>query len=103
VRAGGDKKGQAKGLSFFVDRPRTSVSLSIAQRGLTGNLLNCEFLDEWKDSEYAVALIALIPSHQTRKYTISMDAALMARIDAITKNRSAFFARAAHKCAISTV
>jgi hypothetical protein len=44
VRAGGDNKGQTKGLSFVVDRPRTSISLSIAQRELTGNLLNCELL-----------------------------------------------------------
>ena len=52
---------------------------------------------EWKKSEYTTALIALIPSHETRKYTISMDSTLMARIDAITKNRSAFLARAAEE------
>jgi hypothetical protein len=26
---------------------------------------------EWKDSDYTTALIALVPSHETRKYTIS--------------------------------
>jgi len=52
---------------------------------------------DWKKSEYTTALIALIPSHETRKYTISMDSSLMARIDAVTKNRSAFFARAAEE------
>ena len=51
--------------------------------------------EDWKNSEYTTALIALIPSHDTRKYTISMDYSLMARIDAVTKNRSAFLARAA--------
>ena len=50
---------------------------------------------EWKDSEYTTAIIALVPCHETRKYTISMDSSLMARIDSVTKNRSAFFARAA--------
>jgi hypothetical protein len=35
------------------------------------------------------------PSHETRKYTISMDSSLMARIDGVTKNRSAFLAKAA--------
>jgi len=50
---------------------------------------------DWKNSEHTTALIALVPSHETRKYTISMDSSLMARIDAITKNRSAFLARAA--------
>jgi hypothetical protein len=44
VRAGGSIKGQAKGLTFYADRPRTRISLSIAQRGLTGNLLNSELL-----------------------------------------------------------
>jgi predicted RNase H-like HicB family nuclease len=52
---------------------------------------------DWKDSEYTTALIALVPSHETKKYTISMDSSLMARIDAITKNRSAFLARAAEE------
>ena len=52
---------------------------------------------KWKGSEYTTALIALVPSHETRKYTISMDSSLMARIDAVTKNRSAFLARAAEE------
>jgi predicted RNase H-like HicB family nuclease len=50
---------------------------------------------EWKGGEYTMALVALVPCHETRKYTISMDSSLMARIDAVTKNRSAFLARAA--------
>ena len=53
--------------------------------------------NDWKGSEYTTALIALIPSHETRKYTISMDSSLMARIDSVTRNRSAFLARAAEK------
>jgi hypothetical protein len=52
---------------------------------------------EWKDSEYTTTLIALVPSHETRKYTISMDSSLMARIDGVTKNRSAFLAKAAEE------
>jgi hypothetical protein len=44
VRAGVSIKGQAKGLTFYADRPRTSVSLSIAQRGFDGQFFvneNC--------------------------------------------------------------
>jgi hypothetical protein len=52
---------------------------------------------DWADSEYTTALIALIPSHETKKYTISMDSSLMARIDAVTKNLSAFLAKAAEE------
>jgi hypothetical protein len=36
VRAGVSKKGQAEGLTFFADRPRTSIYLSIAQRRFDG-------------------------------------------------------------------
>ena len=53
--------------------------------------------EDWKDSEYITSLISLIPSHETRKYTISMDSSLMARIDGVTKNRSAFLAKAAEE------
>ena len=52
---------------------------------------------DWKKSDYTTVLIALVPSHETRRYTISMDSSLMARIDAITKNRSAFLSRAAEE------
>ena len=52
---------------------------------------------DWRDSEYTTALIALVPSHETKKYTISMDSSLVARIDAITRNRSAFLVRAAEE------
>jgi len=52
---------------------------------------------DWKNGEYTTALIALVPSHETRRYTISMDSSLMARIDAVTKNRSAFLARTAEE------
>jgi hypothetical protein len=38
-----------------------------------------------------------VPIHETRKYTISMDSSLMARIDAVTKNQSAFLAKAAEE------
>ena len=53
--------------------------------------------NDWKNSDYTTALIALIPGHETRKYTISMDSSLMAHIEAVTKNRSAFLARAAEE------
>jgi predicted RNase H-like HicB family nuclease len=64
---------------------------------LDGIKRNWEDWENWKDSEYTTALIALVPYHETRKYTISMDASLMARIDAVTKNRSAFLAKAAEE------
>ena len=58
---------------------------------------NWEDFKNWKRTKYAIAYIGLIPSSETRKYTISMDASLMAQIDSIAKNRSKFIARAVEK------
>jgi len=52
---------------------------------------------DWKGTRYAVAYINVLPASQTKTYTISMDATLMAEIDAMTKNRSAFLAAAARQ------
>ncbi len=53
---------------------------------------------EWENNyKFLVCPVAAIPEHCTRKYTISMDSALMNRIDMVTRNRSAFLAEAARK------
>jgi predicted RNase H-like HicB family nuclease len=52
---------------------------------------------DWDGTGYAVAYIDLFPDTAARKYTISMNANLMARIDARTRNRSAFLANAAQR------
>ena len=51
--------------------------------------------DDWKSSEYATAVVSLLPGDMARRYTLSMPASLMARIDAVARNRSAFLAAAA--------
>jgi hypothetical protein len=58
---------------------------------------NWEDFKDWKKTKYAIAYISLIPSSETRKYTISMDASLMAQVDNIKKNRSKFIAKAVEK------
>jgi predicted RNase H-like HicB family nuclease len=58
---------------------------------------NWEDWQDWKNSEYTTTLVSLIPSHESKKYTISMDSSLMARIDSVTRNRSAFLAKAAEE------
>ena len=50
---------------------------------------------DWQGTKFAVAYINLLPDSTTKKYTISMDARLMAKIDAVARNRSAFLATAA--------
>jgi predicted RNase H-like HicB family nuclease len=74
------------------------ASLQIPEpSSLTEIKKNWEDWNDWNNSEYTTALIALVPSHEKRKYTISMDSALMARIDRVTKNRSAFLTKAAEQ------
>ncbi len=50
--------------------------------------------DDWKDTDYAITVVSLIPYSFPRKYTLVMDSQLMARVDKVTKNRSAFIAQA---------
>lgn len=54
--------------------------------------------DEWedweKDGNFIVGLVSVFPYHKPKKYTLYLDAALMARVDEISKNRSAFITEA---------
>lgn len=50
--------------------------------------------NDWRDTDYAITLVSLIPASFPRKYTLMMDSGLMARIDRVTNNRSAFITRA---------
>lgn len=54
---------------------------------------------DWKDWEregnFVVGTVSVFPDSKPRKYTIYFDAALMARIDEVSKNRSAFLSEAA--------
>ena len=51
--------------------------------------------DDWKNTDYAVAVVSLLPNDGARRYTLSMPASLMARIDSVARNRSAFLVSAA--------
>ncbi|MCL2480287.1 MAG: type II toxin-antitoxin system HicB family antitoxin [Spirochaetaceae bacterium] len=51
---------------------------------------------EWKDNyDFIVASITLLPTYKNEKILISMESDLIARIDRVAKNRSAFIAAAA--------
>lgn len=52
--------------------------------------------DEWKNSyDFTIAYINYYPRPISKKYTVFMDTNLMAQIDEVTKNRSAFLTEAA--------
>lgn len=51
---------------------------------------------EWTDGEEVMfAYVSYIPTGKPSKYTIYLSSALMARIDEVTDNRSAFLSKAA--------
>ena len=53
---------------------------------------------EWeKDYKFYVGHIPILPPFGTQKVLVSIDTALVARIDRVAKNRSAFFASAAER------
>lgn len=53
---------------------------------------------EWeKDYKFVIGFVSVIPSSKPKKYTIYLDSALMAQIDEVSANRSAFLAEAAKR------
>ena len=54
--------------------------------------------DEWvKNYKFIVVSIPFLPLPRSKKYLVNLDQNLVARIDAVTNNRSAFLAAAAEK------
>jgi len=53
--------------------------------------------NQWNEDveEYIVTMIPVLPPYGTQKILVSIDSNLVARIDRVSKNRSAFFASAA--------
>ena len=65
-------------------------------RSLEQIMAEWEDWSEWKNNyNFLVASITLLPTYKTEKVLISMESDLIARIDRVAKNRSAFLAAAA--------
>lgn len=57
---------------------------------------NWEDWKEWeKNYKFIVVSVPLLPLPKSKKYLVNLDQNLVARIDSVTKNRSAFLAAAA--------
>jgi predicted RNase H-like HicB family nuclease len=100
VVSGGDNYAEAfrnahEALAFHVEGMREKGEKVPRARSFEEIRADWDDFADWDGTKYAVAYIDLLTDSSTRKYTISMDARLMARIDARTRNRSAFFASAA--------
>ena len=53
--------------------------------------------DEWKKADFVVTYVDLLNLPKKKTYLISFDPSIIAKIDRVTKNRSAFLAAAAEK------
>jgi predicted RNase H-like HicB family nuclease len=100
--SGGDNYGEAyrnahEALAFHAEGMLENGEQLPRARSLEEIQAEWKDFADWDGTKYAVAYIDLLPDSSTRKYTISMDARLMARIDARTRNRSAFLASAAER------
>jgi predicted RNA binding protein YcfA (HicA-like mRNA interferase family)/predicted RNase H-like HicB family nuclease len=53
---------------------------------------------EWENNyKFVIGFVSAIPSSKPKKYTVYLDSALMAQIDNVSTNRSAFLAEAAKR------
>ena len=86
-----------EGLASHIDVMKEYGYKIPAPRSIEAIKKNWDYWDDWnKDvDDYTFAMIPLLPPYGTQKILVSIDAALVARIDRISKNRSAFFASAA--------
>ncbi len=79
---------EMKAAGETVPAPRTPEQIKTGWKGWK----------EWTDGEeYAFVYVPYVPESKPRKYSLYLDSTLMARVDAVTDNRSAFFAKAAER------
>ena len=83
-------------LAFHVRSMKENGEPIPEPRSLENIIAEWEDWQEWKDNyDFIVASITLLLTYKTEKVLISMESDLIARIDRVAKNRSAFIAAAA--------
>ena len=92
-------KNAAEGMANHIDVMKDLNYKVPAPRSLEAIKKEWDYWDEWNKDvpDYTVAMIPLLPPYGTQKVLLSIDTALVARIDRVAKNRSAFFASAAER------
>jgi len=92
-------KNAAEGLASHIEVMKELGQKIPAPRSIQAIKTDWDGWDDWnKDVEdYIVAMIPVLPPYGTQRILVSIDASLVARIDRVSKNRSAFFASAAQR------
>jgi predicted RNase H-like HicB family nuclease len=92
-------KNAAEGLASHIEVMKEFGNPVPAPRSLEDIKKNWEGWKDWnaEADEYMVAMIPILPPYGTQKILVSIDTGLVARIDSVAKNRSAFFASAAER------
>ena len=91
-------KNAAEGLASHIDVLKEHGEKIPSPRSL--EQIKKEWADwkEWeKNYSFHIGYIPVLPPYGTKKILVSIDAGLVARIDRVSKNRSAFFASAAER------
>jgi len=89
-------KNATEGLASHIDVMKKHGEKVPAPRSLEMIKAEWEGWAEWeREYDFLVGHIPLLPPYGTQKILVSIDAGLVARIDRVSKNRSAFFASAA--------
>ena len=92
-------KNATEGLASHIEVMKEYADSIPAPRPIEAIKKELAYWDEWnKDVEdYTVAMLPVLPPYGTQKILVSIDISLVARIDRVAKNRSAFFASAAER------
>jgi predicted RNase H-like HicB family nuclease len=85
-------------LSYFLEEMKANGEKIPEPRTLEQIKKEWEDWKEWeKDGHFFVGQVTLLPVTKPKKYTLYLSQNLMNRIDAVCKNRSAFFTEAAER------
>ncbi|MDR2543813.1 MAG: type II toxin-antitoxin system HicB family antitoxin [Treponema sp.] len=91
-------KNATEGLASHIDVMKEHGEKITAPRTLEQIKKEWQNWKEWeKKYDFHIGHIPVLPPYGTQKVLLSIDTALVARIDRVAKNRSAFFASAAER------
>ena len=92
-------KNATEGLASHIDVMKEFGGKVPAPRSIEAIKKDWDGWDEWNEivKDFTFAMLPVLPPYGTQKILVSMDTGLIARIDRVSKNRSAFLASAAER------
>jgi len=91
-------KNATEGLASHIEVMKEYGAAIPAPRSLEQIKVEWEAWADWeKEYDFYIGCLPVLPPYGTQKILVSIDTGLVARIDRVAKNRSAFFASAAER------